>query len=519
MRDKPDEIIEYPYGSKNYYTCEPFEKTKGRVNKYPGLIRKEEDGKIAYKPCCFPVSHHKKPNSPLNKYIAEQSGMAGPSEKKISENILNREKRLPEFRRGYLPDRLAEILKFAGLEGKEYLRYGVQASSQSIIDAMAMIESETYEDWINNPVDARKKVIKKLRGSSMLNAASQSLSWDYINDALKNGAPLFAADFHPIVEYYFKSTVVVINGNDLARPNSRFGFIAHLRKRKNLIILYTHPGINQVEVIGSYDYNFKDYPQPVINKFLDIKRLCFAFFSPDKYIFPRIAKISNRATHQYIDNFGKNRGFLVDDQTIFMPPSAPVSKPVVGSEQVYYGDIEAVLKEFDLEPRWFMDGIVYTNDFALPIDIDTAPQYLMELPVLPEDYIPPFIIATTDFIKVSKKSENKAKNPFIKKIELDPNDILTIYPQDVDGYLELVKRLPEFKWEELTSLKYVLGKIHWIVLGDQVLQVTDVEYKSADDEEDIGTWSVAIGKKSSDTGHWIEYPDDKWGKVVSLVVL
>lgn len=499
LRDKPEEIIEFPHGSKKYYTCLPFEKTKGTVNKYPGLIKK--DGK--YVPCCYAKSHHDRPNSPLNKYIAEATGLVVESEKHISDNILGKDKRLPEFRRGYVSDRLGQILKFLELKPGDYLRYGVPVSGQSVIDAMACIYD--YTGWMKNAGKVRKVVVEKLLKSSQLNAAAQTYDYDYLVNAFADGAPITASGFHPVMEYFFKATVLVIDGHDLARPESKFGFIPHLRKRKNMIILYVVNG--QVEVVGNYDFEFTTYPQRTINKCLEAKRRCYGFYSPFKYVFPRIAALQARATAQYLDNFGKNRGFLVDGQSIFMPPSAPVSLPTLGD--LFFGDVDAVMKEFGIVGKYYKDGIVYSDQFALPVE------EAVELPEPPEDYVLPYVFSSTSFIKTSAKAELKAKNKFIKPIELDPKNILTIYPLDMDKYLALMKKLPDFTWVQLSSLVWVLGKVHWVLVDGVNLMVTDVEFKT-DGHEDVGTWSVSLDSKISEEGSWVEYPGDHFGLVTVL---
>jgi len=505
-KSAPDEIIEFPFKSGNYYTCEPFDKKgKAKPNKFPGLLKKDDK----YMPCCYPVSHVKRPNSVLNKYIELQKGVVVQSEKKISENILGKEKRLPEFRRGLLPDRLEAILKFIGLDPSNYLRYGVQQSTQSIIHAMAAIAD--YPSWIENPQRQENAVVKRLMSkSSMLNAAAQSYSYDYLTDALKNRMDnIGASEAHPIVEYFFGSTVMVINGHDLSRPNAKFGFIPHLRKRKSLIILYIHPGTDQVEFLGTYDKVFLIKDPTVINKVLDIKRKCYGYFSPTKYTFPSISAIANRASYQYLDNFGKNRGFIVDGQTILLPPSAPISLPVVGDD-IYIGETKTIMDEFEIVGKWFSPstGIIYSDDFAIPTDLKP------DLPELPDDYIQPFITSVTTFIKTSLKAEIAAQNKFISPLELDSNEILTIYPGDINKYLDLVKKLPLFKWEKLANLVHTVGKVHWVIAENAFFMVLDVESK--DIVDGFGTWSVVLDKKISDKGNFVEYPDGKYGKIQNL---
>jgi hypothetical protein len=507
LKSKPDEIIEFPYGSGIYYTCEPFEKPGKKSNKYPGLVKNGD----SYVPCCYPLSHHKRPNSYLNKYIAEQLGQKERSvvEKRIIDNLLGEEKRLPEFRRGRLPERLAYILKFLGLKPQEYFRFGVPHNNQSVIDAMAMISNS---DWFKEPDKYRKQVVKKLQSSNILSAAAQSYTTSYLREALANpGLEIGAAEFHPVVEYFFKSTVLVIREDDLARPASKFGFIAHLRKRKSMIILYMHAGHNQVEVIGTLKRDFTDYPETAITAALELKRQCFAFYSADHFVFPRIAEISNRASHQYIDSFGKNRGFLVDGQTIFMPPSAPTAKPIIDSLLLFHHDTSRVLAKTGEEALYYKDGLVYSAKFVLPTDDDDY----KTLPEPPEDFVPSFIVATSNFIKDSIAVEEKAKpNPFVHKLDIDPPDVLTIYPQDEAEYLKIVKELPAFKWEKLANLIWNPGQLHWVTYGTDKLLVRDVEYKPAQSDKEIGTWNVMKDDKVSDEGQYIEYPDNKFGVVM-----
>lgn len=497
LKDAPEEIIEFPFDSGNYYTCAPFEKeTKGKLNKYPGLLKKDDK----YMPCCYPNSHHARPNSILNKYIAEQRGLITEVDKKISENILGKEKRLPPFRRGQLPDRLSIILKFIGLDPEKYLRYGMVQSHRSVINAMAAIYD--YTNWTENYLDVEKQILKKLKSSSKLNAAAQSYTYDYLLD---DGSRIDAAEFHPVVEYFFKSCVMVINGNNLARPACKFGFIPHLRKRKRLIILYLHPESQQVEIIGTYDHKFIITQQPVINKVLDIKRQCYGYFSPNKYTFPRIAEIANRASFQYVDDFGKNRGFIVDGQSIFLPPSAPLALPIV--RDVHINDTKTIMKEFGIVGKWYKDNMIYSDDMSVPTD------EVSDLSEPPDDYIRPFIISVSTFISGSQKEEIAANNKLIQPLVLDPVEIITIYPSDIEGYLKLIRKLPLFRWEKLENLEYQVDRIHWVIVGDKHFMVRDVPFKTVETKKN-GTWSVVLGKKISSSGNYIEYPGEKYGIIL-----
>uniref|UniRef100_A0A6C0JVI7 Uncharacterized protein n=1 Tax=viral metagenome TaxID=1070528 RepID=A0A6C0JVI7_9ZZZZ len=520
-KDKPEELLEYPYKSGKYYTCEPFQKLKGTVNKYPGLVKnKNVANKNKYLPCCYPVSHYSRPNSILNKYLAEQVGGVEIETKatKHIDHVLGEEKRLPEFRRGKLPERLAYILKYIGLDAEEYNRFGVPFSPQSVIDAMALISNPS--EWYKNPSAQRESTVKKLLKSNYLSAAAQSYSTKYLRAALSASKDTIAkdplsltkigtAEFHPVLEYFFKSTVLVIQGDDLARPEAKFGFMAHLRQRKNMIILYMHQGYDQVEVIGTIKKEFTEYPLESITAALDLKRQCYGFYSFIHYKFPRTANISKRASAQYLDSFGKNRGYVVDGQSIFMPPSAPTGKPVI--ESLFYGDTASLIKATGEEPMYYKDGLVYTANFVLPTEDDD--HKILSPP--PDDYISPFIVSTSNFVDDSIKAERKARpNPYIKRLSLDSEDIITIYPQDEAGYLEIIRSLPAFQWENLVNLVWNPGQVHWVSIKDQQFVVKDVEYKPLLPDSSIGTWSVVIGDKIADDGQFIEYPGGHFGVII-----
>jgi len=235
-----DKIVEYPFDSGKYYVC------ADPTRPFPGLLenKKESDPKYTHVPCCYPRSQEKR----IAKFQAQAAGLV-PKKVVVKDYIFEGEKILDEGRQGKLSDVLKQILKFHCLYPDTFIRHGVTQSPQSILYAMAMIDD--YNSWVNNPEKAREAIVEKLKGSNMLNAALQSYSRDYMDRALeKESMELTAKNFHPVLEYYFKAVVVVIDENDLAKPDAYFGFIPRIRKRKNLIILYTHKDSNQVEIIG-----------------------------------------------------------------------------------------------------------------------------------------------------------------------------------------------------------------------------------------------------------------------------
>lgn len=480
-----DKIVEYPFGSGKYYTCVDDSRP------FPGLLenRKDDNPKYKYVPCCYPRSQEKR----IAKFQAEEAGLV-PKKVVVKDYIFEGEKVLDEGRQGKLSDVLQKILKYHHLDPDTFIRYGVTQSPQSILYAMAMIED--YDGWVKNPEKAKKKVIEKLQDSHMLNAALQSYSRDYLDRALeKDDMEIKPKNFHPVLEYYFKAVVVVIDNNDLARPDSYFGFIPRIRKRKNLIILYTHKDSEQVEVIGMYDKSFIFERRRSINQFLKSKKQVYGFFSGKDYKMPKVSKISRFASAQYVDSYGKARGFLINGQSIFTIPTAPMAKRVIKKAKVK--NAEVLMNELDIEPLYYESGIVYTDKFVVP----TNEMYNLDAP--PSDFIKPYILSLSDFVEKSATSENNAHEilrgdkavprdlkkevkqfkksgirlPPLDKIEISSPKVITLYDaDDEEDYLESLKVRPLFKWQKLWKLEHVPGKIHWVIADEnKSFMVKDVD--------------------------------------------
>jgi hypothetical protein len=511
-----NKILEYPFESGKYYVCADPDRP------YPGILVNKRDDNPTYKyvPCCYPRSQQGR----VSKFQAEDAGLV-PKKVVVKDYIFEAEKKLEEGRQGKISEVLKQVLNYHHMDQDNFIRYGVKEGPQSIIDAMALIQD--YEKWVNNPDKARKSIIKKLKGSDMLNAGLQSYSREYLEKALEKNKIIKTANFHPVVEYFFKAVVVVIQGSDLARPDAYFGFIPHLRKRKNLILLYQHKDSDQVEVIGTYDKNFIHTSARVISEFLKTKRQVYGFFSGKGYSIPRITKISSKANKQYVDSFGKTRGFLVNGQSIYTIPFAPTSKPLAKEPKI--GDTKKILKKFKLTPKYFETNVIYTDQFVLPSNnsfkLDTPPQ----------DYIKPYILSLSDFVERSAKSENDAyeimkgekappknlrkevkqwkstgvKLPPLDKIEISSPKVVTLFTQlDEEDYLESLKTRPNFKWQKLWRLEHVPEKIHWVLNDSEAFVVKDL---SDEPDGEVG-YGVVEDKKIGD-GDVVVYPDDLFGIV------
>lgn len=517
-RAQSDNFLEYPFGSGKFYVCDTG---------FPGIkINTIDNDKIhKYVPCCYPKSQRDR----VAKFQAEDAGIA-PKKVVTKEYIFEVDKHLDAGRQGKLSEVLIQVLQYHHLDSDIYIRYGVTKSPQSIIDAMAMIKN--YSDWIADPDKAKNEIVRDLlRNPDLLNAGLQSYTRKYMERALNKNETLTAANFHPIMEYYFKAVVIVIQGNDFARPTSYFGFIPNIRKRKNLIILYTHKDSDQVEVIGTYDKNFMISKQKSIVEFLKTKRQIYGFFSGTGYVMPRLAPISKLANAQYVDSFGKCRGYLIGSQSVYTVPSAPSNKPIVTDPKM--SNTRKILDKLNLTPLYFESGIVYTKGFVLPSNS------IFDLPSPPKDYIMPYILTFSDFILKSYESEkaayemmkgdrpvpselkdviklgNNGKLFPLETIEIvSPNVVVLYTKEDEENYLESLKTRPIFRWQKLWKLEYVAGKTHWVIVDDsRPLVIKDLE-KTPYVEGQLGYGVVENAKIGN--GNLVRYPEEKYAAIQSI---
>lgn len=506
-------LLQYPFGGEKFFTCDN--------DMFPGIKVNTTDKNPPHKyvPCCYPSSQQAK----VAKIQAEDAGI---TTKKlvVKDYIFEADKILDPGRHGKLPQVLIETLKYHHLDPDIYLRYGTIESSQSIIDVMAMIKN--YGKWFSDPEKAKAKVIKELKAEpEILNAALQSYTRKYMEYALNYNQPLTAADFHPVLEYYFHAVVVVIKGNDFARPAANFGFIPTIRKRKNLIILYLHKDSNQVEVIGTYDKNFLITKQKSIIEFLKTKRQIYGFFSGTGYKMPRLAPISKLATGQYIDSFGKCRGYLINGQSVYTVPSAPSNKPIIQDIQI--NKPIKLIKQLGLDLLYYEPNILYTSGFVLPTNKK------VDLPSPPKEYVMPYILSMSNFIMDSYKSEKEAHDIMTGKIpvpeylkdkiqvsgkvfplntiEILKQNIVILYKkQDEDAYLESLKTRPNFRWEKLWKLEHVVGKTHWVITQDgEPIVIKDI--KGDDVKGDVG-YGVVENAKLGD-GELVVYPQNLFAEI------
>lgn len=539
LKNDPSKIIEYPEGSGDYYTCDhikTIKKGESKLRIYPGLrpdtesVKVGRETKYKYVPCCYPIDQYKKASSGLNKY-RQVPTKAVP---KKSEGILDKQKKLGEGRKGFIPTTLAEIMIFHGLKPDDYLRYGLPPSKQSIIDAAAMIKFSDMDFE-----EARDQVLFELQSSNSLYAGLQSYSMEYMINALEDDSiELKAIDFLPVLEYYLRAVVVLIEGDDMPIPNTKLGFIPTTFMRKRFVLLYKHKDSEQIEVVGTYQKEFDSYAsQKVVQRFLRTKLKVYGFFSESMYKYPKYLDLVARAQGQYIDTFGKCRGFLIDGQSVFMAPVAPVNKPVV--TEISVRKPMKLIKSLKLDPLYEDDVALYTEKFVFVKS--KSKDYGYSEP--PSDYMKPYVIPQNTFFIPSYRAENDAitlmngydveidketekvlsewedlnVEPPRQNVSLDAiNTVVTLHNKgETRDYIQLLRTRGKLEWEKLENLKHVPGVVHNVLLDDtETLEVLDVEKKPKEIPTDKGLYDVSYGRKVEDGPGLVAYPHGKWGVVL-----
>lgn len=537
LKTDPSRIVEYPKGSGDYYTCDHIKNVKkgeSKVREFPGLrpdtesIKTGRVSKYAFVPCCYPIDQYKKKSSGLNKY----RNVGNEPVSKKEGGILDKQKKLGDGRKGLIPTSLQEIMEFHGMKTKNYLRHGLPPSNQSILDAAAFIKYN--DEWNEDPESARSLVFDDLDSSTDINAGLQSYSISYMRDALENrDMELKAENFAPVLEFYLKAVVVVIEGDEYPVPDTKFGFIPQLFMRKRLVILYKHKGSQQVEVVGTYQGNFDMYAdRKTITRFLRSKRDVFGFYSGTGYTYPKYAKLVSNSTKQYIDKFGKCRGFIVDGQSVFMAPTAPTNRPI--TKKKMESDPKGFAEEYEMDILYEDDNALYTEKFVLYKTED----YGYQEPSM--FYTKPYIIPRNSFFIPSYKSEVNAirlmegENVEVDKIteklygrwkelgvdaprlqdeRVSMGDVVVLKTQrDTVLYTNLLRTLGLFKWEKLTDVKHSPGTVHYILLDDgSSLTVLDIVGKPGDTPTQEGMYDVSFGRKIRDGPGVVRYFGNKYG--------
>jgi len=204
-------IMEYPYGSGEYYACEPREPEDKDNMIFPGLAANGDDvTKIEYPliPCCFKINNYKKESksavsSPLMLYLSkaeelEESGMKDARNihleasrtaldvKKSGTNEfypLESKKILNMGRYGIIPYYVQEIAKRAGYKNIKYydkstlplLTYGVLHAPDSFIHCLERAFNNNYDALGIKEKIARAKKIRKRWAGADFSVARQEL--------------------------------------------------------------------------------------------------------------------------------------------------------------------------------------------------------------------------------------------------------------------------------------------------------------------------------------------------------
>lgn len=523
-------VIEYPKGSGDFYACKPEGVKTGetKLREFPGLKentidkKKNEDLKYNYVPCCYPINQYEKKSSSLYEYL---NGEVVPK----SGGILDKQKKIPEGKRGQIPGQLADVLEYHGLIPEDLLRYGMPFSKQSVLYAVGMAKFPKKDIRA-----AKDRIVELLTDNNALYASSQSYSYSYLQAALQDETmEIKAENIAPTLEYILDALVVVIDKDDLAIPDNKFGYIPQLIPRKRLCILYKKE--NQVELIGTYDKKFLTYGDQAA--FLKTRRQVYSFYSNKKYKYPIFTELTEVAERQYLDVFGKCRGVVVDGQTIYFPPIAPLDKPV--TSKIYKKSTDAFVKKHRLKLLYEDEKCAYSEFLQLPSS------FTFGLPLPKKKFVRPFIMSSDKFFTPSYNNEvaaisamSSSEGSTLKgeagklldswralgvmppkldyKVQSIPGVIVLSNSSEVWSFLELLKLNNQFKWETLDTITFNEGSLHYLYLDGSPYTVKDVVDYPVDLETDYGIYDVAYGKRVEDGPGIVVYAKNKYGILTKI---
>lgn len=519
----PEKILEYPTGSDQYYYCNITEakKQEAKPRQYPGLIldsyakRRGEEKEYKYVPCCYPINQYRKAKSKLNAYLTGTD----PDSQRVS--ILDKGKRLAMGRKGKLPTILTDILAFHGIRTDRLLRYGVEPSKQSILSCISKVTKESVET-------IRENLLK----SNVLYSCVQTYTIDKIREIIQNpDMELLSENFMIAMQYYTNSTVLLIEGDEFSRPKAKFGYMPDLTPRKSLIILYKHKNYQQTEILGTVNGKFSFRSDKFVEKVEKSKRIIYNFQSNKKYIYPNYRKFLKHVKAQYVDEFGKCRGFLINGQTIFMAPIAPIDKPIISKVFV---DNPKIFKTYKYEDEFAL----YTERYVIPKAKGKSYGY----PLPPDDYDIPYILTTNSFFRRSYNSELKAnqlmrrettkaprkaidafvkwrslgiRKPLKMKLLSDLSNVIVLKGVNTfTDYSDLLHTYSTYRWEDPVFGVHSPGKLHHYVLSNgKYIRVLDTEQKPVSSPSQFGLYDVATETLTKGNGI-LRYVNGKYGMIL-----
>lgn len=439
---KHDQVLNYPTNSDNYFVCSQ----DGEYN-YPGLMNNKLDNadEYPYIPCCY-KNNQLVGNKLWNAYLKNLDKI-----KKKSSNIVSK-KAIQRDQMGYLPRNVHYILNKTG--NATYFRQGVEIGNNSFIEAVLLAFDPNYEKMPNQD---KSKYVQDFRtnlaGKNLASVIQELYDVDQdkiIQDIMDPDVVFDSKIFIGLLEAFYNCQIVVFERTEQSSngeyeiPRYTQGYLyKQLNPKRKTIFIYKHIGIradalknphyelilrkenletrwyfvNEKVINNVYSYFLKTYKLYIIGN----PQSRYRAFLPDFF---------RKADSQFVDRYGKTRGFIFEGVYIVTSPLPPIKNlqiTKIPTKKPIWKDVEIIIKKYKIK--------IIQQDISGNKTIGV----MLNIPNLPYAYIP--FKSRQPFIKY-EKSEHLG---FIIPTE---NSILdkTLYNKKVADYLMQLLLYSFSKW-------------------------------------------------------------------------
>jgi hypothetical protein len=430
---------------------------------FPGiLIEDDPESKLPYVPCCF----KKKQNIPLSGTVYDYIYNKNPlkSTNKKNKVILDTGKSVDNGRFGKLPDVVIKLLKKnMDADGLSYYRYGVTISPNSLLHCI--MTAFNYEDYIKLPDDNKEDFIRNYRrvvfgrfDKYSINVMKQEL-YDFTDDEIKDILVNPDAFLDPALYYRYLEEIFGINiyvfttpkNNEsnyamLEAPRNKLFHTRRYHDKSKCIIIFKNNNYDknlhpQCELIVYYNDENREIDEMMFES--DMSKLLYDVIIKTKNtlswsIDPTNMSITTRKNlfntldsygmlrdrkliGQHIDNYGKNRAFIFDENgtnvVVVVPPCQPENLPNFPHLNVARPTKELVYRLFGNDPTFvsvgsngLVNGLWYkVLDIEEGIYVPIQEVELSQFPGVPVGNINPIYTDQENLIKRYKNMQKVNK--------------------------------------------------------------------------------------------------------------
>ena len=338
------------------------------------------------KPCCFVKSQINDPSSRTYKYYYQTKGP-----KRVTKNRLVSNKFVDLGNVANLPVILSTILQLYREETTDMARIGIPSSPNSALHSVLMAIGDDFYQSLNTDEEREgyvrgvRRYIYTLTEPSIMKQQLHDWSDQQIEEHFLDLKSFFDPWlYYRAIEEAFDINLFVFKGkNELVSnrstakgiipemeiPRHKLFNIRQYNPHRRTVILYKHWGAEadtkpnpQCELIVDetnvasgervmlFDNQMNQFLYHTI--YLNSHRVTSWAFEDDNLgslvsqpiIYNELNFGFNQMTHQFIDAYGKARGFIADGISIFHPPSQPLSLPT--TEEQTNSDYSLVIERF-----------------------------------------------------------------------------------------------------------------------------------------------------------------------------